>query len=214
MTTLEGKRVIAPVAKSTQASFPAGDYAEIVGTQLLPRNYNTAYMGVAFTFSSSSITEAAATVSPLIGGATTASPALSIWNPPGSGKNIVITKVAAFLISGTPSGPLVWNYGAYSSGTTATTSTVVSNIVGATPQTVAKVYSGVATTGAVTGTFYKIAAGFSAITALGTAEGNPLYEDTGGDIICPPGQWIALAGYAATTAHVYQCSVSWIEIPV
>ena len=220
MTTLEGKRIVNPVSKTTQAVFPAGDYAELLATEFLPRNYNAVYQGWQFSFSSGSITASGAaggngnttaTPATLL---VSASPAFAIWNPPGSGKNAVITKVGALNISGFPNGPLYWNYGAYGVGTTATVSTVVPGIAGGSAATAMKVYSGVATTGSAAGLAYKLACGFSQVTSVGSNDGTPFYEDTGGDIIVQPNTWLAICSAGTGTSHVFQVSVSWIEVPV
>ncbi len=50
MTTLEGKRIIAPVGKTVQNVFPCGDFSEMVATELLPRNYAAVYQGWQFAF--------------------------------------------------------------------------------------------------------------------------------------------------------------------
>lgn len=211
MTIAEGKRVVQPLSKTAQSIFACGDFGELLVTKLLPQNYGAAYNGLQFSFSTGSITAGTTNISPIP--ANTGAPALALANPPGSGKNIVVTKVAAVNISGTPGGPLVWNYGPYVT-TTATVSTPVSGLVGSTPGTRTQVYSGQVTTGSAVGVFYKIACGFSAVAALGTNMGTPLYEDIGGDVICPPGQWIALASFAAGTSHVFQAALSWIELPI
>ena len=220
MTTLEGKRIIAPVGKTVQNTLPAGDYSEMVITELLPRNYNAVYQGWQFSFSSASITASGAAGGD---GNTTATPAtllvsatpsFAIWNPPGSGKNVVIDKIGALNISGTPNGPLYWNYGPYVTGITATPSTVVAGMAGASPSSVVKVYSGVTTTGSPVGIAYKLACGFTKVAAISDNMGTPFYEETGGDIIVPPGEWLALCSQGTGTSHVYQVSVSWLELPV
>ncbi len=211
MTIAEGKRVVQPLGKTAQSIFASGDFGELLVTKLLPQNYGAAYNGLQFSFSTASITAGTTTNSLLP--ATTAAPPIALYNPPGSGKNIVVTKIGAVNISGTPAGPLVWNYGQYVS-TTATTSTIVSGIVGASPSTRTLVYSGQVTTGSVAGVFYKIACGFSAVTALGSNMGTPLYEDIGGDVVCPPGQFIALATFGTGTTHIFQAGLSWIELPI
>jgi hypothetical protein len=218
MTIAEGKRTVQPLGKSAQSIFAAGDYGEILLTELLPRNYGAAYNGIQFSLSMNAPVTASSTTNTALA-AGTATPPLALWNPPGSGKNIVITKVGAINISGTPAGPLVWNYGAYSAGTTATATTPVTGLLGGSPGTQTKAYmtttaSTATTTGSVAGTFYKIACGFSAVAALGSAVGTPFYEETGGDIICPPGQWIALATFGTGTTHLFMAGLSWIEVPV
>ena len=211
MTIAEGKRAIQSLAKSAQSIFACGDYGEMLITKLLPQNYLAAYSGMQLSFSTGSITAGTTTNSLLP--ATTAAPPLALYNPPGSGKNLVVTKIGAINISGTPAGPLVWNYGPYAT-TTAAVATAVSGLIGTSPATRTQVYSGVVTTGSAVGVFYKIACGFSAVASLGSNLGTPLYEDIGGDVICPPGQYIALATFGTGTTHVFQAGLSWIELPV
>ena len=220
MTVLEGRRIIAPVGKTVQNVFPLGDYSEAIATELLPRNYGAVYQGWEFSFSSASITASGAAGGD---GNTTAVPAtllvsatpsFALWNPSGSGKNAVIKKVGALNISGTPNGPLYWNYGAVVTGITATPSTVVSGLIGGSAASVMKVYSGVATTGSPAGIAYKLACGFVKVASIADNMGTPFYEETGGDIIVPPGEWLALCSSGTGTSHVYQVSVSWLELPI
>ena len=220
MTTLEGKRIIAPVGKTTQTIFPCGDYSEMIATELLPRNYGAVYNGWEFSFSSASITASGAaggngnttaTPATLL---VSASPAFALWNPPGTGKNAVVKKVGALNISGTPNGPLYWNYGSFVTGITATASTVVPGLIGGSNASVMKVYSGVVTTGSPAGTAYKLACGFSQVAAIADNMGTPFYEETGGDMIVPPGVWLALASAGTGASHVFQVSVSWLELPI
>jgi hypothetical protein len=165
-----------------------------------------------FHFSSAQVTAGSTNLSPLPAG--TAAPAIALLNPISSGKNLVVAKVAAGTVSGTPGGPLSWNYATWTTPTTATLATPVSGIMNGTAASVAKVYSGQVTTGSLIGIFYKHAAWFSAVTALGSGAGTPFYDDAGGDVIIPPGTWGALASYSAGTSHVFQCSVSWLELPI
>jgi hypothetical protein len=210
MALSEGKRSFTHGYDASQREFNQGEYGEMLVTELLPRYYNAAYRGKTFHFSTASVTAAAANLSPLLAAGT---PAFALWNPVSSGKNAIITKVSATNITGTPAGPLVWNTGDTAVPTTATASTVVNGLIGAGDVSAMKVYSSVATTGSLTGVFYKIACMISGVAATGNAGSQPA-EDVGGDIIVPPGKWIALCSFATGTTHVFQASVSWLELPV
>jgi hypothetical protein len=212
MALAEGKRGIFPLAKGSQNFLSLGDYGEGYVTELLPRYYAASYNGLMFHFSSASIT-AGSTTNTLLAAAT-AAPPIALWNPVGSGKNLVVAKVAAVNISGTPAGPLVWNTATWVTPTTAAASTVVSALTAGGSASVAKVYSGVVTTGSLVGIFYKHAAGFTTVTALGSGSGTPFYEDTGGDVVIAPGTWGALATFGTGTSHVFQASLSWLELPI
>jgi hypothetical protein len=212
MALAEGKRGLFSLGKGAQNYVALGDYSEAYVTEALPRYYAANYNGLLFHFSSGQVTAGSTNLSPLPAG--TAAPAIALWNPTGSGKNIVVAKVAGGTVSGTPGGPLSWNYATWTTPTTAALSTPVSGIMNGTAASIAKVYSGAVTTGSLIGIFYKHAAWFSAVTALGSASGTPFFEDVGGDVIIPPGTWGALASYSAGTTHVFQCSVTWLELPI
>jgi hypothetical protein len=208
----EGKRLFAPISSGTQNGVALDQYSAMAVSENLPRYMLQTYNGNMFHFLSASITAGATTNTPLTAG--TAAPPIALWNPVGSGKNVVIAKVGAINISGQPAGPLVWNYANFTTLTTATASTPVSGIMGQSAAAVAKVYSGQVTTGSLVGIFYKMAAGFTAVTALGSGGGTPIYEDVGGDIIIPPGTWGGIASFGTGSSHIFQVALSWIETPI
>jgi hypothetical protein len=210
MALSEGKRGFTHRYDGVQSELNQGEYGELLTTGLLPRYYNAAYRGVAFHFSTASVTAAAANLSPLLAAGT---PAFALWNPVASGKNAIITKVSATNITGTAAGPLVWNTGDTAVPTTAAASTVVNGLLGGGNVSAMKVYSGVATTASLTGVFYRIACNLSGVATTGGNSSMPM-EDVGGDIIVPPGKWLALCSFATGTTHVFQATVSWLELPV
>lgn len=213
MALAEGKRQFSPLGKGGQNYVALGDYSEAYVTEALPRYYAANYNGLLFHFSSASITIAATHVSPL--GAGTATPVIALWNPASSGKNLVVVKTGASTVSGTPGGPLLWNYASWTTPTTAAASTPVSGIMNGTAASVAKVYSNAVTTSSLVGIFYKHAAAIAAVAATGNnGIANPMYDESAGDIIIPPGTWGALAAFAAGTSHVVQASLSWLELPI
>jgi hypothetical protein len=213
----EGKRGPIPIGLNSQSGIALDQYAGALVSENLPRYMQQTYSGNMYHFSSGSITAGTTTNSPLAAG--TAAPPIALWNPPGSGKNLIIAKVGAMQISGTPAGPLVWNYGNFTTLTTATQGTPVSGIMGQAAAAVAKVFSGQVTTGSVVGIFYKHAAAASAtlITTTTSSQSGvmlPMYEDVGGDIVIPPGVWGAIASFGTGTSHVFQVGLSWIEAPI
>ncbi len=213
MALAEGKRGPFPIGKGAQNFAAMGDFSELYVTECLPRYYPATYNGWMFHFTTS-YTLTSASLTPLA--ASTGIPIIALWNPPNSGKNAVITKVGCSINSGTiVAGGLVWNYSTFAVLTTATQSTPVSGIVGQAAANIAKVFSGVVTTGALVGIFYKQAVNLGVAGAINT--GTPVspqhYEDVGGDIVIPPGAWAGLASNATST-EVVNASVSWIELPI
>lgn len=215
MALAEGKRGLPTTAKGQQSPISLDDFGGALVSENLPRYYIQAYNGNLFHFTSAAITVASANVTPLAAG--TGSPLIALWNPPGSGKNVVPIKVGAGAWSGTlAAGGLVWNYAAFTTLTTAAASTPVSGLVGSATPAVAKVFSNVATTGSLVGIFYKQACNLATTGALAAnaIEGEPAYEDIGGDIVIPPGTWAGLAAAGAGTSPIVTVSVSWIELPI
>jgi hypothetical protein len=211
----EGKRLFAPIGSGAQNGVALDQYSAMAVSENLPRYMLQTYNGNMYHFTSAAITVAATHATPL--GAGTATPLVALWNPVGSGKNLVIVKVGAAAWSGTlAAGGLVWNYANFTTLTTASASTPVSGIMGQAASAVAKVYSNVVTTGSAVGIFYKQEANLATtgVLAANGIEGEPAYEDVGGDVLIPPGTWGALAAAAAGTSPIVTCSLSWIEAPI
>lgn len=215
MALAEGKRGLPITGKGQQSPISLDDFGGALVSQNLPRYYTQAYNGNLFHFTSAAVTIASTHATPLPAG--TGTPIVALWNPAGSGKNVIPIKVGAGCWSGTlAAGGLVWNYAAFTTLTTAAASTPTSGLVGSASPAVAKVFSNVATTGSLVGIFYKQAVNLATTGALAASsiEGEPAYEDIGGDIICPPGQWVALAAGGAGTSPIVTASISWIELPI
>lgn len=215
MALAEGKRGFFPLGKTAQNFISLGDYGEAYITQALPPYYAANYNGLLFHFTTAAVTVASTHVTPLAAG--TATPIVALWNPVGSGKNLVVTKMGGAAYSGTlGAGGLVWNYASWTTPTTAAASTPVSGIMNGTAASVAKVYSNVVTTGSLVGIFYKQACNLGttgALAANGQQEGR-FSEPEDGQIIIPPGTWGAIAAAAAGTSPIVTATLSWLELPI
>lgn len=187
----------------------------IVAQQLHGLYEENTYRGNIFTASTAAagVTLVAANVSPLV--ANTGIPIIGLWNPPGSGKNLIINKVNAGWISATASiGNLVWNYALNQTITGVPTANgAVSNFLGS-GAAVAKVFVNAVITGSTTGILLRPAFQLQWISGAGEVIGGAECN-INSDIICPPGAWIGLAnGVSNASAAVVTASVTWEESPV
>jgi hypothetical protein len=210
---IQGQVGLQALQDGSQVNLSIGRQGEALVSELHGRYYQLAKRGLLFGFSTAAVTIAATHNSPLP--ANTGTPILALWNPVASGKDLVVLKHSIASVSGTPGGPMVWNWGTVTA-TAAALSTVVSGRMGQSPAgSIANVYSNVVTTSSLAGALHFHAAGISAVAATGQGGANaPAYEDRGGDIIIPPGSWGALCSTATGTSHVVQASVIWAELVI
>jgi hypothetical protein len=210
---IQGQVGLQALQDGSQVNLSIGRQGEALVSELHGRYYQLAKRGLLFGFSTAAVTIAATHNSPLA--ANTGTPILALWNPIASGKDLVVLKHSIASVSGTPGGPMVWNWGTVTA-TAAALSTVVSARMGQSPAgSIANVYSNVVTTSSLAGALHFHAAGISAVAATGQGGANaPVYEDRGGDIIIPPGSWGALCSTATGTSHVVQASVIWAELVI
>lgn len=208
---IQGQVGLQALQDGAQVNASLGRAGEMYVSELHGRYYSLAKRGLVFGFSTAAVTIAATHNSPLA--ANTGTPIIGLWNPVASGKDLVVLKHSIASVSGTPGGPMVWNWGTVTA-TAAALSTVVSGRMGQSPAgSIANVYSNVVTTSSLAGALHFHAAGISAVAATGQGGANaPVYEDRGGDIIIPPGSWGALCSTATGTSHVIQASVVWAEL--
>jgi len=116
--------------------------------ELHGRYYEATYRGAIFTCSTAAagITLAATSLSPLAAG--TGTPIVGLYNPQGSGKNLIINKVNVGVITSSAStGNIVWNYAVNQTITAAANGTINSNFIGGAAASVVKAYVNTATTG-------------------------------------------------------------------
>jgi len=155
------------------------------------------------------------------GTALSASPALALANPAGSGKNLSILKVFYGYVSGTLGTGVLWyvqgiNPAALPAETTAAfRSSALMSGATAPNNDVAKTYSGVSLTNtpvAVRPSAFSLnpyAGGASPLTL-----NPPLWEEIGGDLIIQPGGWFGIEGIAgAGTTPLVVLGVTYEVVP-
>lgn len=182
--------------------------------ELHGRYFESTYRGSVFTCSTAAagITLAATNLSPLAAG--TGTPIVGLFNPQGSGKNLVLNKLAVCVITSTAStGNIVWNYAVNQTITAAANGTITSNFIGGASASVVKAYVNTATTGSTAGIMLRPAFQLQFVTAAGEAVGN-CEVDLNGDIIVPPGGYIGLANGVSNTTTVLSASITWEEVLV
>lgn len=152
------------------------------------------------------------------------------WNPTSSGVKAVIRKAVIATTSGTPGGPLYWNYLGGLNVNSTSTGLISPNLLSHTPvlgyeQTKMNAQTGVAVTvvgGATTALTQLSVVGGPAAVAVGagvysiSVDYFPVGAGAGYDefMIVPPGTLIGLTCTAAGTSHIVQTTIYWQELPL
>jgi hypothetical protein len=157
------------------------------------------------------VTVAAANV---IGG-TNAQPIVGVFNPVGSNKNVVITRAACSVNSGTlGTGGFVWGYALNSTAT-------ISGVSGQgeinlstflTGNSAIRTYINTAATGATSILLRHI--GGPTVGAAAANANLTILEETAGDIVVPPGVLVGIFMAAAGTSPIVNVSMVFEVIPV
>lgn len=156
----------------------------------------------------------------IVGAAAAAATQFAFFNPVGSGKNVVLTKVFIGIISGTaPAGPVF--HGIFNSVPTVATigGTVRPNFVSTTNVSGSVVVPQVLAAGsALTGGTAPIVLRASAFTTTATAQASVstvnALELLDGDIVLQPGTGYVPLWSAAGTSLLNAYSVTWEEVPL
>jgi hypothetical protein len=189
------------------ASF--GEYSEQLATELMPRYYQNTYRGQKYFVN---LTAGAATA--FTGGAG-GTPLLSIYNPVGSGKNLVLVSVnIANRVAASAVGTVTFNiWGGPSAANTGTLVKPTNLLSLQTAGSVVAASSNAATTSTTAipqilpvGTYYWATAA-GAILA-------PISFDVAGMIIVAPGNLLALGATAALTSATFDATLVWDEVSV
>ena len=177
---------------------------------------NSGRRGKIFSLAATAYTVIAANAS---GGAIgTFKPIVGFYNPLGSGVNAILVNEEEWHTSGTPGGPLVFNYFCGQNWNSAVGGTVQNNLLSnLTPNgssMIAQNNTVVTTNPAITtavSTF--TVAGGPAAVAIATATGETGHsKDLKGAIVVPPGCLFGLASTATGTNDVVSASLSWEEV--
>lgn len=189
------------------ASF--GEYSEQLATELMPRYYQNTYRGQKY------FVNLTAGVATAFTGGAGGTPLLSIYNPVGSGKNLVLVSVnIANRVAASAVGTVTFNI--WGGPSVANTGTLVkpTNLLSLqTAGSVVAASSNAATTSTTAipqilpiGTYYWATAA-GAILA-------PISFDVAGMIIVAPGNLLALGATAALTSATFDATLVWDEVSV
>lgn len=198
------------VNPGTTPAVRLGQLGDLIASELHGRFYETNYRGALFSTFVNAMTVASTHVTPIAAG--TGTPILGIFNPAGSGKNLVLVRIQQATTSGTPGGPLVLNVIPNPQNITATFTTAYNNFNLTQQGSVTKIWNNTAITGSTAGTAFRNAGGSAAVAATGAIlTYTEMYD---GALIVPPGFMLALAATATGTSHVINCYAEWEEVPV
>lgn len=190
----------------------AGQLGDAIVSELHGRYYETNYRGNVFLLSVS--TAAAVTA---YTGAAGGTPMIGVFNPVGSGKNLVILKASfANVVSASAAGTVTFGlyFGTTATITQATTTTPWSMSTQLQSGSVATGFRNVALTSGSAASNVIALGSYYWATAAGAAlvSGGPV--DLEGSLIIPPGSYVALGGSAALTSATWIGSIMWEEVPV
>lgn len=194
--------------------FPQDQQGAVLVTEQNPRYYQGVYNGNTYCWQ----TLAAATPTGAVPLAAAGTPIIAVWNPPGSGKNVIIlqTSVAVRNVGTTLGLGSFW----FSGGPTATITQAASIPVNMLSMTaagsIAKAFSAVALTGSTALLSLRPIAGtgYNATVAATVAMG-PSIEDTAGGVVVIPGNLLAVTcSVTGGTASTVDAGLVWLELPI
>lgn len=196
----------------TTPNIPGGVFGEQLVGKILPDLYALVKGGRVFSISASAINPSAFT------GGAAGTPAIGIYNPPGSGVDVVILQAAVGIrTTGTAAVATDLNHFLASQGGTAVTGTQTqaTNLLSAQATGgLARAMVNTANTAAVASTLVRpsISIGLTATTAVTNVQ--RLVDDVNGAVIVAPGNYYAYGLSVALTAAAITTSILYAEIPV
>lgn len=212
---LSGKVGPLVIADGASSAVRLGKAGEQVVQELHGRFYEQNYRGNVYSLDSDSVTLASANATKSAGG--TIKLINGFWNPTGSDVNAVILKTLISTVSGTPAGPLFYNFFPTAAPVSSTpTGTIRQGITGRSSgsKLTPLVNVVVSVAPADTSNFiqHAVVGGPAAIAA---GAGNYSVADVPeGVIIIPPGVIFGLTCTGAGTSHVVQTTMWWEEVPI
>lgn len=192
---------------STVITQPAGKAGESYFAELRGKYYTQNYRGGLFALTRAAIT--------LPVNATTLASTFSVYNPPGSGKNLEIVRFdMAYVLATTVVDGVGLYYSTAASGAAGSTFTTqvtpISLLLGGNSSTVAQGYSALTAVG--TPVLATIMAYTGAVTSTAA---NSISYAFDGSVVVTPGTLIHIAmTTAASTASGFTGALTWAEIPV
>lgn len=203
-----------PAASGNNAivSSRAGQLGDTIVSELHARYYETNYRGNKFVLSVS--TAAAITA---YTGAAGGTPMIGVFNPTGSGKNLVVSKVSiGNVVAASAAGTVAWGlyFGTTATITQATTTVPWSLSTQLQSGSVATGFRNVALTSGSAASNVIALGSYYWATAAGVADIFNNAIDLEGALIIPPGAYVALGGSSALTSATWIGSLMWEEVPV
>jgi hypothetical protein len=193
------------------APFPQDQQGALLVTEYNPRYYQQAYLGQTFMLASTAMAGTG------FAGAAGGTPLLGVWNPAGTGKNLIILQASvAVVATATGAGTTQFRlYGGPTAAITQATVTVPLNMLSLTASgSVAKGFVNAALTSSTAGNFLWSLGNYYWATAAGAVITPPLYQDFSGSIIVPPGAYLALGAVTILTSMTNDASILWAEQPI
>jgi hypothetical protein len=195
-----------------QVTAPAGSFGELLDSRLMPDYYNLVKSGKLFTSSIAAVNPTAFT------GAAAGTPVIGLFNPVGSGVDLVLVDVAVGIrTTGTAAVTVDFNHWAVNQGGIAVTGALTA------PR---QLYS-LAATGSVTNAMQNtvntaalasfllrpsMSVGLTGVTA--TPNVQLLRDEVKGSIVIAPGCYYAFGASASTTAASIDAAIIWAEVAV
>jgi hypothetical protein len=201
-----------------------GQQGDLIASELHGRFYEQTYRGAMFSISTAALTTMTANHVALT---STSTPMVGVWNPPGSGVNIVVLQSSLQLVPTTfttpvPPGTLAW--AAQVNQTAITTGVAPWNRRSLTRNgSAVKAFDGsTALTGLANNLTIFETADFTGQPNLtyGTLASTVLLPSIGGvqnfdgQLIVPPGGVLSLVGTTSTTTFAYIARLLWEEVPI
>jgi hypothetical protein len=188
--------------------------SELGVSEVMPRYHALNWSGQVF--SASLFTAAAITA---YAGAAGGTPAIGVYNPANSGKNLV-PLFANYLnaVAASAAGTVAWAlYFGVTAAITGTASSTLpaSNLALVKGASVASAYINTALTSSTAATGLIPLGSYYWATAAGAALVTPpMPYEFAGQLVIPPGSYMALGGSSALTSATWQAFLSWAEIPI
>lgn len=197
------------VGQNLTAGF--GEFSDVLVSELQPRYYEQAYRGQTFFFSTAAAAGTAYT------GAAGGTPLLGLWNPAGTGKNLVLLQANVGVVASASAAGLTQFRlygGATAAITQATVGTPVSTLSLTASGSVAKGFANVALTSSTALTYIKTIGNYYWATAAAAFLMSPITYDCSGAIIVQPGNMIALGAVTIPTSMTNDAFLLWSEVAI
>jgi hypothetical protein len=187
-----------------------GETSDLLVTELQARYYENNYRGATF------FTSIAAAAGTAYTGAAGGTPLLAIWNPPGSGVNVVLKNVSVSVVAAASAAGQT-QFRLYGGPTASLTGTVVSpysaNSLQKAGSKVAAV-NNVATTSSTALNYIKTIGTYYWATAAGAFLEQPIEVDIAGSILIVPGNMVALGAVTIPTSMTNDAAIFWDEVAI